>query len=378
MVDWLAHFRGWMAARRSTLGFASIFMMLWCGALIAHYDTRLAWERSTLATLTTLLAFVGMFFTRSKLLMLAVLCLMLGGLIEKMPKTDNHWFFAGVISLGLILGIVVQTIKDRGLAPLRDDWLERTAPALRMLVILLYFFAVFHKLNWDYFNPDVSCAVHFYERALRTPLMPSLEGEISPGVRHLLIWGVLGLEFSIPLFLLIPRTWFIGVMLGVLFHMLTAAFMRHFPSIMFATYFLFVPKNDALGADVRQELTGALESILRRLSSGRVGLVGFLALESAFWTTWSLRVWWAKLQLGVRRTAEETGYYYLLRSWNVFILCGVAVVLVLAWRQRWWRHAEGRAFATAWWPLYLLPLAFALNNLSPHLGLKTATSQVGS
>lgn len=147
----LARARGWWSSRRTNLEPAAVLSMWWCAALLAHYDNRAHWAISPEAAASVVAAAVGMLVARSALVVAAVAALQLGAMWRLFPGVDNHWAFAGFVDLAILGATVTWAVRRRmrgqPIGPLDDDWYGLIAPLVRLLVIAMYAFAVFHKLN---------------------------------------------------------------------------------------------------------------------------------------------------------------------------------------------------------------------------------------
>jgi hypothetical protein len=158
----------------------------------------------------------------------------------------NHVVFALFVNCVLILSYLWLALKTKTLRISSVRIVDRAAPTIRVLVLLLYFFAVLSKLNWDYLNPDFSCASWIYQLWTdRIHLLP--KGDV---VGKLAILLSLSAEISIPILLSIPRTRRVGVLFGIAFHFLLGAFppqMFNWSATLFATFVLFLePKSEGV------------------------------------------------------------------------------------------------------------------------------------
>ena len=354
---------GW-ASVRTRLAPASITWLWWCSALLAHYDDRAHWRIASVVTASVVAAAIGMFCTRSPLAMLCVGALQLGALWHLLPSVDNHWAFAGFVDLVLVgatLGWMIRKlVATRRLGPLDDDWYAAAAPVLRLLVLAMYAFAVFHKLNTGFLAPKTSCAVYFYERITVTPLVPLSRDTFGGLHGDSVIAGVIALEAAIPILLFGRRTWFLGIAAGIAFHLSTGMIMRHYPSIMLALYWVFVPTA------VQRAWLAVVDRWIRRVTKNGIGYVGVVILNALVLSI----VYVTVHALGAKAPLSFVG----LRAWNVFVIVG-AIVGVVAFVRVGGAvaHPPGRFRTPAWW-LYALVVAFVVNCLSPYLGLKTTTS----
>ena len=132
-----------------------------------------------------------------------------------MPFIPNHVLLE-FLQNSLVLAAAFQAfIKRGGGAECFRDF----ARPVRLQVILIYHLAFLQKLNWDFLNPESSCATLMYYQIVdqlplkRTILPFSLVG-------YLTVYGALITEAAIPTLLMIPRTRHVGCLLGFAFHTL--------------------------------------------------------------------------------------------------------------------------------------------------------------
>ncbi|MBV7334381.1 hypothetical protein KFU94_40330 [Chloroflexi bacterium TSY] len=94
-------------------------------------------------------------------------------LLSEFPDVGNHNNLTIICNLLLMTGIIhagVQSRSDKD----DDGVFELLMPPLRIILSLVYFFAGFHKLNSDFFHPDVSCGIGFFEGVLDLLHLPDL------------------------------------------------------------------------------------------------------------------------------------------------------------------------------------------------------------
>ncbi len=359
---------GLWRTRCTNLEPAAVLWLWWCAGLLAHYDDRMHWDVAPVITVSVALSIVGMLWARSPVVMLSVAALQVAAMWRLMPSVDNHWFFAAAIDVALIAATLTWLVRRRRLAPLDDDWYAIAAPVVRLIVLSMYAFAVFHKLNWGFLDPETSCGVHFYQRLGRTPLAPGLPTELTEAQGGAIVGAVLAVEAAIPLLLAGRRTWFLGIGLGIAFHLSTGMFMRHFPSLMYALYWVFVP------LEVQRRWLSTVDRWLRRCTWGRMGFVAATVMHAMVWSTASIIVHEVLTASGMSRRAPESGYWWVLRGWNACVVTAALVSAVAFVRIGGAvPHPAGRFSVRPRWLIGIV-LGFGLNCLSPYLGLKTSTS----
>ena len=82
-------------------------------------------------------------------------------LMFQFPDVGNHVNIMLYCNLVMIFTMVYACVRRRGTVA-NDEYFEMIRPLLRASLIVVYFFAGFHKLNKDYFNPQVSCAADIF------------------------------------------------------------------------------------------------------------------------------------------------------------------------------------------------------------------------
>ena len=169
---------------------------------------------------------------------------------QRLPFVPNHIFFEILVHVGMLGTIMVVVVTRWGKEKeachdLGDSIYERIRPVVIASLIIMYLFTVLHKLNWDFLNPAVSCAVSMHkELASVVPFVPSDEWTFWPT-----IVGTLAIELLIPLGLWWRPTRMLAVVLGLFFHWFLALHphggIYSFSHLLYALYavFLFSSKD---------------------------------------------------------------------------------------------------------------------------------------
>ena len=166
-----------------------------------------------------------------------------------LPVVPNHWLLTGILSLA-ILGAAAGGALRGGRAGLQLGALYQTlTPPVRLSAVIFYFFTFFHKLNADFLNPDVSCAVRFFEWAVSPfPAFAAL-----PGMGPAVIWATLAVELFVAVGLAVPRWRWAACLLGAGFHLLLALDAAHvfynFSAVMCAVLWVCLPASRATRLD---------------------------------------------------------------------------------------------------------------------------------
>lgn len=150
----------------------------------------------------------------------------------------------------------------------RTDWLGWTLTGLRLLCMLTYAFAVFHKLNASFFSLETSTAPPFALLFLETAGVSRETALAFFG--YPTIYATLATEAMIPILLLRRGTRLLGCFIGVTFHL---AMMAHgildFPVLIVGFYPLFMGLEEA---------RALLDRLLTRPSPVRVAITLGLAI----------------------------------------------------------------------------------------------------
>ena len=356
---------------RSNLSYTSLFMMLWCLMIIAEFDNGTSWRNTHYNVLSLLTAYTGLFFARSKYVMAGVCLFQVLACIKNMPVVANHWFFTMILSGMLLTGLLYQIVRDRfNNDPIDPDRVKKVFPVIRLLVIILYFFAVFHKLNAGFFDPRVSCAVHIWEQIANGGFMLPLWTDPPLWFRYVLIYGTLLIEAAIPVLLCFRRTWFAAFIVGCGFHLMTGLIMRHFPTLAWALYFLFIPKGAV------KPLTQKFETVIRRLSQDSFGVTGALILQATVFTVGFVLAFLHDHSRGIGHyrwgvSGELSAMWPVLRVWWLLAVTVFVMAVYFIARHGYFRIQRNKLFRTKWPVYYAVVPFFVFNCLTPYMGLKS-------
>ncbi len=284
-----------------------------------------------------------------------------------LPVVPNHWLLTGIVSLA-ILGAAAVVALRAGPAGLQLGELYQTlTPSVRLSAAIFYFFTFFHKLNTDFLNPDVSCAVRFLEQTLAPFASSGLSA--LPGVGAAVIGATLAVELFVAVGLAVPR-WRAGAcLLGAGFHLLLALDAPHifynFSAVMFVFLWVCLPASRA--AWIARQPGGRVG--LSHFLGGYaliVGLVWWFPTEAWWVAAFGFSGLWLAFALTLLRRAGLLGRY------NVFLFARGAGRGEQKASKR-----DPKPAGRGGWParaLLLLPALVLLNGLSPYLGLKTRTA----
>ena len=206
------------------------FSFVWATALVWHLTWHGQWTYTWWHTVFCLSACGQMLWPLSSVLLLSTHSL--AAVLFSSPSGANHEILFAFVGIGVItskiLNFLIGQDRKNSVILLRDTSLLRVFPIMRAYLLVLYAAAFFHKLNKDYLNPDISCAVSVTEKTLSQIIFNSVS--LSSPWRLVLVHSSLILELFLPLSLAapppIPMRWrgslrTIGVTLGTFFHVRT-------------------------------------------------------------------------------------------------------------------------------------------------------------
>lgn len=275
-----------------------------------------------------------------------------------LPKIANHELLTLVMNVTMLVclfaGPAGAVSEDRiGRA------FHRFSPLLRIQMVVVYGFAVFHKLNTDFLDPHYSAVIALYRDIVASyPVLPPA----LPG--GMLIVGCLVSESLMAVGLCSRRLRPFVVGYGLVFHLLLGLhpnpYILSFSTMLYALYTLFLP---GLLAPPRRSL--ALELSTRR---GRV-VCGCLLAAAALLLTLAV--------LTPRPAGEDTAAY--IRYAGRWVFLGVAFYYIAGWLSL--RGARAETTVVSWKEApaapglaWLLTGLLVFNGLCPYVGLKTGSA----
>ena len=261
----------------------------------------------------------------------------------RLPGIPTHVVMELLVYLSIVSAFVIQAIKQRSSQLSAKELFVLYAPSVRWLLIIMYFFGTFHKLNPGFFSLHSSCAIPFLQ-GLPLPA----EFLQHPIVGYSAIWGTLLLEFIAMLLLLSARTKYYGMLLGMPLHFMIGisshAILANFSTFAVALHCAFLPAE----FQERMERDTFFPSFIKKKTFLQfftliVILAQFLAMY--------LQIWW------------------IIR---VSFAC-VALTFILAVFRNGKMGSEDRKYRLVS-PIKIInifPLLFFINCLGPYIGLST-------
>jgi hypothetical protein len=208
-----------------------VFAILWSFATLFHYMAYTKWHEGIFVWLVALFVIWAIFIDTKSVLLLSIV--QVCEVVVNMTP-NNHWLITTFVNIIII--IFYSTIINN---PNAD--LSKMFNAIKRILLIVYIFALLHKLNTDFLDHNVSCGALFYQKFTnRFPFLPkSLLFEIST------IWITLIIEILLPICLSIDWTRNTTICIALIFHG-TIGFnplsqFWNFSSTVYAILFLFAP-----------------------------------------------------------------------------------------------------------------------------------------
>jgi len=159
-----------------------------------------------------------------------------------MPVAGNNKMIAAFMNGGILLICAHAALRYSDSQRMREDIYENMRVVARALLATMYFYGIFHKINTDFLDPKVSCAV-----ALYMPLADGFGLQNSVAGKFLAIWSTFIVE-AIAIVSLYWKRWFaVGLLLALIFHFVIPisvySWYMDFSSLVLALYILSVPRE---------------------------------------------------------------------------------------------------------------------------------------
>ena len=342
----------------------AIFCFLWAVATLIHLLGKGSLS-STVILSIVISAVIVLFRPRWILAFMAMLFFAAMKTLISLPDPPNHKMFELLLNLGMLFAFsaaIIPALLRNGFKAFssidRDRLYNSFAPMARISLVVLYFYVVLHKLNWDFLNPSISCA---------TDLLYGIKDfgyTFIPDNRFmqlLSVWATLIFEAGIPVLLLFKKTRPWGILAGFGFHYILAlhpdAGLLGFSTLMFTLYFFFT------GPNFPEKLYETWQALVRGVGKVRktvlwLSLVGIIAV--------AVIIAFANLNASL-----SSAKYFVWYIWGTFLVIAFVTVFLLNryrdedFKQVFYMPAKG---------LWIVPVLIFINGMSPYLGFKTECS----
>ncbi len=373
------------------------------------------WDHPIVTAITLLLLIVIIVTNIDKL----KFCLFLGFttvyfLYFHFPEVANHVNLILIINFTLLVGAIYTWLTPRFATD--NDYYNVISPIIRVFLILVYFWAGFHKLNHDFLNTDYSCASSTF-----TGIIDMLFSSIFD-MPNLMILGIVSLIFIYQTIFQQYRYLLLQLVNNSLFKVLSISLLISILAAGLSIYFLNLSniiKFLALFATaiivIVWELLGSVLLFIRscqaaiffismfmHLVLAPIGFVDFGALIFALWLTYIPQNYYFNFNIPVKLSRSNiqlnrsllyvfinivggiiAGVYHLAYPYfnnkaltGIIFITSVLIVIVpcvkaILSAPKSWR---GFAIFEGQTPhfLYIFVLVLSLWAMTPYLGLRTA------
>ena len=339
-----------------------IFMAVWAIATFFHYANNRTFTLQLHIFLLNVAALFLLAKPSSILRLVIFIALQLYEVNHTLPAGSNHWIFTAFVNITILTALLTQVLKTKSFRVDRTLLFETFAPVVRIELIILYFFVVFHKLNSGFFSTELSCASEFYTAQNAYALLPS-----SPLILSLNAYGTIFVEALIPILLCFRKTRNWGLLIGLIFHCIIAYSPLNgfydFSSLIFAIYFLFTSHNfsdrihRAYKALIQKK--NYVKEQVPHFSYAKLAMVAGAVIIGLFF---------------VHLLSTNLKDYFRHVLWTAYSFTFIAIFIVAMLTKESSTNALDRAFVIPNKLLLIIPFLVFLNGISPYLGLKTEHS----
>lgn len=269
-----------------------------------------------------------------------------------LPRMPNHWMIIGLVSVAVFM---VWTSFRLSSSKHNSNWFGSAERILRLSFVICYGAAALAKWNSGFMNLSASCSVTLAERELGW-----LGLNINFSDLVFFPWLIASIETMIFIFLLLPKTRFLGVLTASLFHLTLSLTPISqglgFTYTLWPLLLLFLPDQSLANLKV-------YASTLRRFTTFKldIGILKFLTI-----LLWGY-IFFKYLIYPDRNQFDE------LFIWLLRIVAGLIIALLVAMAAWAGRKSERKSkfFSISGVAQYLVLVVVLINVLSPYIGLKT-------
>jgi hypothetical protein len=281
--------------------------------------------------------------------LLALAACFAAALMAAMPRIPNHGIFEITACLTILAGAVASVIRTRA-QPTPRALYDAFAPPLRLSLVVLYLWAVVHKLNTDFFDFEVSCGVfHLAEvRRYLWFLVPD-----TTAMQYFGVYGTILVETAIALLLLLRPTRYAAIALALGFHWVIGSSYARFSAMLVAMLTLFVDADLIAGAAPWERL---------RAGPGRslhLAVVGALAVITV-----------AVGLAHVGAASSPLSLHMVNLAWLGYGLAATVAFGTAVVRSKRFVAPPSPILRFAVPVLAVVPLLLIVNGATPHLGIR--------
>lgn len=335
---------------------AGLFSWVLAMALLWHHtsSSNEVWEYwlhfdpliTPLITITCVTAFLAACYPlkRSIFTIFAVSAFL--SFIVRMPWVPTHVMMEMFLFSGIIFTSIKVVAQHQASGSSHNSAFELYAPLGRWLLIGMYFFGTFHKINSSFLTPSSSCAIPYLKGL---PIISQYADLLS--LQYAAIYGTLILEFIAMLLLFSVRFKYYGMLLGMSFHFAIGissyGTLAHFSTLAIGLHTLFLPSNSVSNYLRDKHIPYALKkkNTLIAITITCV-MLEFLFARMAWWTAMNA----------------------------LFATYALPIIFFVARYGKSEPAQPGAKLVSRSWVINGLSILFILHNMTPYLGLRTTAS----
>jgi len=348
------------------------FCVMWALAtilsVVSHYDnlmlrTGLKYAAVNYATLGVCVALIVRH--RDLRLLFALSALMGLQYIARMPVASNNQTIAFFMNTAIVLVLGVQWLRSRSFDGKTVEIYESLRIVARLLLAVMYFYGIFHKINTGFLDPEASCATALYRPLVHVfGLEDNIIGQ----------YGAIASTFIIEAITLVCLFWrrffAFGLIIGLAFHYIIPisaySWYMDFSCLVFALYTLSIPVEASLAFYAKAR--DLLHRIAYLPATG-AAIAAILGLLAVGWFTASY------VQSIDPQGFNTTGRMLWHSAWIIVwsVVGGLAMVWLTGASLSILPYRAAPIPKHPKW-IYAIPLVLFVSCLSPYLGLKTESS----
>jgi len=337
-----------------------LFTKLWCFSVLFHLASFHYWSEDYLFLFLVAFAsgILHLVYPIKNYFFFTALITSVVLVFTKMPHIPNHILFEWFLNVMFLITSGIYCLYKQVKQKFENYFFDKTVLAARWSLVVLYFYVVLHKLNYDFHDAEISCGALLFEDIFNRAYLFHFDF-IRDAFYHnwtffanFSIYFTLIAEALIPI-LLISKKWRnVGLLFGMVFHLLLSLNSHNgifsFSAMLFTAFIFFW--ND--------KTTNHFYAIWFKYHSKiKIGLVGgvtlliglFLSNQMFYFNLVSLICWLLY------------GGLYLLIFFNS--LGGIILT----------KDINSEKKYKVGWALIIPGLIF-MNGAAPYLGLKTEAS----
>jgi hypothetical protein len=266
---------------------ATVFVWLFAVSAIWHYassgsEIENYWFRydplvTPLIFLSIVTAFIAACYPNKTIAVIVMCVSQLIAISLRLPFVADHLVMEFFLNMSILGAFLFLAVKGRTFAVSLDEMFAIFSPIGRWLLVIMYFYGTFHKINPGFMSIDSSCAPPFITGV---PILREFLG--SGWMEYAAIYGTLFLEAIALLLLLSTRTKYFGMLLGMSFHFIIGisgyGTLAHFSAYALAMHTLFLPSG--FGRRICSE--PLVPKALKNATRFRVVTILFITLQVMF------------------------------------------------------------------------------------------------